>query len=427
MRALLGATLTTLVGLPSAQRPYLEASRDTARWLEATAVQTEHGLVWPVEPAASERSDLNLYSGTPGVVLFLIELHGATGDEDALAAARAGADHLAATLPDAAAETDVGLYTGIAGRGFVLLEAWRATGEDAHREAAVRCAQAIHAAAVETEHGVRWTDVTDVIGGAAGTGLFLLDCAERLDRPQDRELAARAGRQLIAVARDEQVGRAWGMTPNFPRTMPNFSHGTAGVAYFLAELHAATGDAAFLESAIDGARHLEELADRSEGGFRVHHNTPRDPDLYYLGWCHGPPGTARLFERLAQVTGEDEWRSRVAECALAVRASGVPEQRTDGFWNNVGQCCGSAGVAEFALDLGQLDFARALADDVLRRSARTEQGVFWIQAEHRIRPELLQAQTGYMQGAAGVGMLLLHLDGVLHERGKRIRLPDDPF
>ena len=27
------------------------------------------------------------------------------------------------------------------------------------------------------------------------------------------------------------------MTPDFPRIMPNFSHGTAGVAFFLATLH----------------------------------------------------------------------------------------------------------------------------------------------------------------------------------------------
>ena len=51
----------------------------------------------------------------------------------------------------------------------------------------------------------------------------------------------------------------------------------------------------------------------------------------------------------------------------------------------------------------------------------------WVQAEHRVRPELLVAQTGYMQGAAGIGIWLLHLDAF--DRGKKswIRLPDSPF
>ena len=54
--------------------------------------------------------------------------------------------------------------------------------------------------------------------------------------------------------------------------------------------------------------------------------------------------------------------------ARAILQSGIPEQRTPGFWNNVGICCGSAGVAEFFLNLHRsqpkreyLEFARRLA------------------------------------------------------------------
>jgi hypothetical protein len=51
----------------------------------------------------------------------------------------------------------------------------------------------------------------------------------------------------------------------------------------------------------------------------------------------------------------------------------------------------------------------------------------WIQAEHRINPDLLVAQTGYMQGAAGVGMLLLHLDQFGRGKKAQIFFPDSPF
>jgi hypothetical protein len=50
-----------------------------------------------------------------------------------------------------------------------------------------------------------------------------------------------------------------------------------------------------------------------------------------------------------------------------------------------------------------------------------------VQAEHRVQPQLLVAQTGYMQGAAGIGMWLLRLDA--GERGGTpfVRFPDSPW
>ena len=41
---------------------------------------------------------------------------------------------------------------------------------------------------------------------------------------------------------------------------------------------------------------------------------------------------------------------RTRRAAASVLKAGVPKKRTPGFWNNVGICCGSAGVADFFLD-----------------------------------------------------------------------------
>jgi hypothetical protein len=51
----------------------------------------------------------------------------------------------------------------------------------------------------------------------------------------------------------------------------------------------------------------------------------------------------------------------------------------------------------------------------------------WIQAEHRTRPELLIAQTGLMQGAAGIGLYLVHLDAFEQGKHPKINLPDSVF
>jgi hypothetical protein len=51
----------------------------------------------------------------------------------------------------------------------------------------------------------------------------------------------------------------------------------------------------------------------------------------------------------------------------------------------------------------------------------------WIQAEHRVQPDFLVAQTGFMQGAAGVGKYLLHVDAVAQGKRPVVELPDSPF
>ena len=63
----------------------------------------------------------------------------------------------------------------------------------------------------------------------------------------------------------------------------------------------------------------------------------------------------------------------------------------------------------------------------MARAARDERGTRWVQAENRIEPDTLVAQTGYMQGASGVGSLFIHIDAALQHRTSPIMWPDSPF
>ena len=410
---------------------YRTAALKAASWLQANELARPEGAVWAADPQDSTTVTTNLYSGSSGVVLFFLEAYRATGQTTYLDHARAGADYLLATLPDTLAEGQGGLYTGVAGLGFVLEETYRATDEAKYHDGAVRCVDLIVDAAKSTEHGVTWSGVTDIVSGSAGTGLFLLYAADRIGHPDAKDLAVEAGRELVAQRIAVADGAKWAMFPDFPRLMPNFSHGTAGVAYFLVELHRATGDAAFLDAALEGAAYLR--AETTDDGLLFHHE-PEGEDLFYLSWCHGPPGTARLYYRLWQVTDDDGWMDEVHHTARAVMHTGIPDTLTAGFWNNVSQCCGSAGVAEFFHALYRIteepdyrDFAAHVTDNLLGRAHETVAGLSWIQAEHRVQPDLLIAQTGFMQGAAGIGMWLLHFSENDRDAAERITFPDSPW
>jgi lantibiotic modifying enzyme len=414
-----------------APRPNLAAAQEIARWLGTAAQPTEAGVTWPADPGQPKRLDPGLYSGAAGVVLFFVELHRTTGDAAALSLVRRGADDLATRVPEDPAPHLFGLYPGNEGIAIALFEAYGVTGDERHRQAALRILGLVRDKARATDgEGVAWNDSYDVMSGIAGTGLFLLWAARAFGRPDAVALAARAGAALLALGRPDGDGLKWQLGAGSSRLMPNFSHGTAGVSYFLASLYLETRQARFLEGAQAGARYLQ----RVEHDGLVFHYEPGGEDRYYLAWCHGPCGTGRLYHRLWQITGEPRWREAVARGGRALLASGIPERRSSGFWNNIGQCCGSAGVAEYALHLAHFlndDGYRRLTErmtaDLLARGTRDGTGLRFVQAEYRIQPTLLVAQTGWMQGAAGVGSLLLRLDAEISGRRINVELPDCPF
>ncbi len=418
------AFLAVLSGCADQPRPHLEKARAVAKWLQDVSVVGEDGIDWPVVPDEALRSSPDLYSGTPGVVLFFLEMAQATGEPEYLQTASRGADYLMTQM----GVQQPGLYTGLAGIAFTLEMMHRATGEGRYREAALQCLERIHGRARQEGAGVRWNTSTDIIGGSAGIGLFLLWAADNMEHAASRDLAVRAGRRLAQLGEKVGEGSKWAMNADNPRLYPNLSHGTAGVCYFLARLYEETMDPEFRGAAEEGGRYLQAVA--NPAGL-VFHDEPGGEDLFYLGWCHGPPGTSRLFELLEKFNPEARWEAMVHRSAGSMLASGIPQTPQPGFWNNVGQCCGSAGVGEFFLrryqsdgDEAYLEFCERLTADIYDRADSSEDALKWVQAEHRVQPELLQAQTGLMQGASGIGLWLLHLDGHYQGRQPFVVLPD---
>lgn len=430
----LWAGLRTYTSSGLAERPWLAAALKAAQWLEATAQVTPTGTAWAADPTDPGSVSTDLYTGMAGVVLFYLELHNATGDAAALRMARGGADYLLASVPDEPGTAQMGLYSGLAGTATVLALAHRVTRDERYQRGVRRILSHLSRSAKAVGGGIEWNESTDIISGSAGIGLALLGLEAHARDVDTRKLAVAAGARLIERGLKAEDGLTWLIQPAMPRNYPNFSHGTAGVSYYLATLAQATSRREFADAALSGERWLRARMTTTAGGGRmVYHSAPGNEQVFYLSWCHGPAGTARLYRRLSQATKDASHEARVGQLARAIRDMKVPE-RSPGFWNNVSQCCGNCGVSEFFVamhrhtrDAADLAFAEDIAHDTLARATADGNGLKWVQAEHRVRPELLVAQTGLMQGASGIGLAMLHLDGAREGRAPLVRLPDDPF
>jgi len=432
---LLSVCLFVVLAAAPPSDSYLSAANGAARWIEASTITEKTGLVWPIDPRDPKTVDTSLYSGTPGPILFFLEAYRYTGDQQYLKMARGGADALLSSIKP---QDDAGLYEGLAGSGFTLGETYLITKDKQYLDGALETVRWIKESAKKTGSGVQWNDTTDIITGSAGTGLFLLWAEEHLGAKDVRDLAMQAGDRLIEVAQHPASGQLkWMMSPEYPAEMPNFSHGTAGTAYFLATLYQKTGEKRFLDAAVAGGKYLTSIADVSGEACLIYHDSrPEGKKLYYLGWCHGPVGTTRFFYRLYQATKDPQWMDWMKKLANTLTEQQyVGKAVSPGEWNNVSVCCGLTGQAEFYLNLYQLtkekqylDLARTTTDALLAKATRDAGGVRWVQAEHRVKPDLLVAQTGLMQGASGIGLWMLHFSAF--ESGKprpTITLPDNPF
>ena len=99
----------------------------------------------------------------------------------------------------------------------------------------------------------------------------------------------------------------------------------------------------YLQAARETAHWLIRAAiDTPEGpGWPI---TPGRPETLNATLYGGGAGIALFLSDLASATAD----AGFARAARTLTTSGLPARRYPGFWDNVGQCCGSAGVADFS-------------------------------------------------------------------------------
>ena len=388
-------------------------------------------------PAGPGEERDSVYGGIGGLALVLAEISQSrplSGAEQAMANRIAA--RLSATVPSRA---DASLYSGLSGDVTALK--LLAPGDE--QVALARLAALMTPAGWNTplELGIGPDrPANDLVLGTAGVVLAAIWAGGE----DARRIATTGGEALLRAADRTAGGLDWAMQPGtLGRRMPNYSHGTAGVAAALAIAGAELGRDDFIAAAAQGARHLLAVGSLDDDGFIVRRTLPDSrPDLEEVTytWCHGPAGTSYLFPALAHAGvdslagfGVTQLRHR---CLHSILGSGVPQRLRPGFWDNDGRCCGTAGVGDVLLDAAQdstdpeaagplLQAARTMADALAERAIRDEAGARWRFLEHRQDPPLLPPGTSWMQGAAGIAAFLLRLARVV-ENGLGTPVVDRP-
>jgi serine/threonine protein kinase len=177
-------------------------------------------------------------------------------------------------------------------------------------------------------------DWPDVVHGAAGQGLAALICTP--------ELSHRCARYLMSTQEDDG---SWRLPAGFHglsgQKLTGFAHGVAGIVYFLAEYAFQFNDTMARRAWQAGANWLIECSIKSQDNILEWPYSDEQGTLWRW-WCHGGPGIALAFLRLAELSRDSLYLEQV----LGALALFPPELRH----GNLSLCHGMSGLGEIYLE-----------------------------------------------------------------------------
>lgn len=340
---------------------------------------------------------LDLYSGNPGLALFLAHLGEATGEARFTEVARQTVQGIRRRVrKDPSLVTCLGALGGWGG----LLYTW--TRLAAFWPELLEEAEALVDLFEDQIASDPWFDL---LAGSAGclAGLLALQAVSPSDRLLDAALAC--GERLLAGAVPQEDG-SLGWPQHGGRPWGGMAHGAAGCALALLRLAAVTGGRRFQEAALRGMAYERALFNPEVGNWRdvrdleeVHVAVKVGEETYMTAWCHGSTGIG--LARLAGLPHHDDQEIRAEiEAALA-------DTLRKGFGQNHSLCHGDLGNLDLLLEAARRLDPLRWQPEVDRLSASVLDGM-----EERgwLSGVALGVQTpGLMTGLAGIGLGLLRL------------------
>lgn len=345
----------------------------------------------------------DLYSGTSGIAVLLAELAALNGERIFRRTALAAAAQAISRLDDLPPQARLGFYSGQSGIAYALLRTGTRLGDEALVEKGLSIFEQL-STLDPAEQGL------DVVSGVAGVIPPLLAIHNRFNRPNLLELAQRCATHLEQTANRTADGWSW-KTIDIPgqpqRDLTGFSHGTAGIAWAMLELHRATGEPRYRTAAEQAFRYERRWFDSAQENWPDFRGGLQAEGLSFsVAWCHGAPGIGLSRLRAFELTGDPECAK---EAGAAVRTTTRYLQLPTTPQAGYSLCHGCAGNAEFLLEASRvLNQPEPLA--AAEHAAR--QGVAWFEANRGAWPCGVMGggeTPNLLLGTAGIGMFYLRL------------------
>jgi hypothetical protein len=254
-------------------------------------------------------------------------------------------------------------------------------------------------------------------------------------------MAKQGAQFLLGQAQQAQDGSFWYFRRSKPFNLPNYSHGTAGIAYVLATIGTLTDDESLRDGARAGFDYIRSIAFVGDGKIRIPYGWGSESwdGLFEFGWAHGLVGTASFFRRLqlsniyAKAAAEFEKLS--LHTLLNINLPGVPSEPFAEPSTSDDMRFGRAGVLSL---LSQCCDNESGDDDIVgvrtmlwsyieNAAIRENRMAYWEVDAPAFMGGGRAAYTGIFHGAAGIGLAVLRLHARLEGNGAYLDLPDDPY
>ena len=393
------ATSLPEAGAAAGPERFLAAARRIGDRLSRLAIEQGELVTWfhlGLRPDGwlLEPMPVGLYNGLAGVALFLAHLGHLSGEEryDRLARLTLGTVRRRLEA-EPGALVQVGAFSGWGGLVYTFTHLgllWEEPGLLAEAEGL-----AARMPAVESD------EAFDLIAGSAGALATLLALHRHRPSRAVLEVAVRCGERLLAGAVVDQRGHGWPSDPSLGgRPLTGFSHGTAGIAWALAQLARVNGEERFRDAARSALRYERSWFDPERGNWpdlREGRETLEGGRIFLHAWCHGAPGIGLGRLGLLSCLDDPEMRS---EIRAAVRST-----LAEGFGFNHSLCHGDFGNLELIREAGRILGDAELSAETGRLAARILARIE--EDGPRCGTSTRTESPGLMVGLAGIGYGLL--------------------
>lgn len=301
-----------------------------------------------------------IYQGTAGIALFLIELFEHVQDKRLRETAEGAIQHSLSEGQDLP-ENSFGFYNGRVGIAYASAKIGRCLNQQKYLDQAADLLVPLEGKEDQDER-------LDVIAGAAGAIPALLQLATWLDTERPARMAIALGESLIQQSFYEPTGWSWDTLNSTnsvaKRHLTGYAHGASGIGHCFLELYRVTEADRYRYAAEQALLYERQFFDEEEsnwpdfrcaefskylraGGKENLRAEIKDGDntcqeTYRSLWCHGAPGIGLVRLRAYDLLDREVYAHEASAALESVKTSRDP------FWT-YSLCHGVGGTCETLL------------------------------------------------------------------------------